>query len=1617
MKHLFFLFCLAQTINVVFAQTAQPRYYYADSLHEAMQILPAEILEDEDAEHSPVAISVVTSKDVVRATFFDPPTQKLLAVMRGKITPYYAGGAQKGVMPDSSFTLKIPNKETIAFDASTNTMTMFAPTGEKQKTVVFRFDQQDTTVTETEYYKNGTIMSVASYHRLQSYNRILEYSSPSFPLTYEMMNGDRAMQEQTTTYFYPNGKKYAEQLYKVSLKKRYEPDVYWTVFDSTGAVLYKNVRYDDYYKQDKITLLDFYADGQIFKKIENKTVLPQYEITTYYAANTKKIRDYELNYTDSIKQEIAYITEKPDGFFRDKTKYGSIEKINMEANEHYIRYPLFDINKDSTHVDEINLKAQAASWQPDACPVKPPFVIEGAQDGVLPDGVWRIYFVDSLGKKTTLAVQAEFQKGVPNGKWFALDVAQDTLASATYKMGKITYNKYEMAYQKQENPEKYALDSVNLVQAAINKRNATTTKAQHELYYKQTKNITNTATNPATNPIFQRDTIVFPYNVGGINNYKNDLIIAIKERLSPDTNSIIRLKYYYPNHKNVPTSVIRYTQNTLEIDSIAVLYAADGKLTTRFDAKKLELADYQVHEYAVAVLQKNENEDIKTGNETNNTGFAIFQIPNDSTLITTKFRDAAGKILEYIHIDSVGFTPTMRKGAFWDEQRLKFKLKLPTELHTKQKTQVLAENEGCGFFGIECNDATGALICTQSQTYFDKNGKRYHTQIGGTLTQYDRDGTTITGVFGEDHTKWNGKMRMLGNENTDFMQYKNGKIEGEFSHFDTKDSTKTTYLYKNDILQSEKKWNTEGRLISDYTLAQTKPFAVTTRKYSEKGEIMVEEIFADSASAEKMPTQNLNTVEYLKIGKYYAIDTTGKRYLSGEIVREKDGRCAIRSWYASGKPQILRAYNDNVYALERLDFYDALRAQNAADFDFSGENRINFDDPLILHENGRLWLQGKSTNNLYCRYDDKGNIEEEGIENQDGGKMIYPKADEKETCHWEKLPYQTGKMQQGYRVGEWCGYYRNAKKQLQYRLHYDTEGFINGLFEEWDSAGQRTLIANYTKNELDGLLQVYSNNKLSQATLYKKGRVLEYKIFSEKGKLKQWETIRGDTTKTLVFNTKTGKISEKAIAFGEHEHISLTIDSVFNTKSKLTNAAFRFTNYEYRFEKITALDSTGTYRQAYAVNGETIAENQKAYFAAAEAYIATKKVCPIFENEKFANRDTFIARLNRFEHLKFSPVLKTNDFRTTPARDIKNDMGITQNDRSSEYLTYKTSDYDKHVLQPTAYTISDKHGQSFTLKPHKSKFLSIALAADSAATPAIYNLLAEEYHAATDCEMTNSEVEVESSFRYTLQKNKNLAFAVSSENGVSTVLRFPPAILRPANDNKNDPKINDSAAFVFNFNKFLVIKTNPHQYHDGRFIKQTSSRLNVVSSQYTTKNEQIKQINAIPVQAHEYILATQTPTVNQLYHIGASAFSFAPTTQSIINGTPLNLKNNSIFPYISQSVYLLFPHHQSFSKDSTVLHDAFLQQKKIRVFCEHGYIMFPPLVATPLLAENILIDNTEINLSFNFNTKNFTPEQLKKQCTAQGFDIIITDQNGLLPVRKYKKDEIYTAHLRYMDSR
>jgi hypothetical protein len=1516
MKKLFsLLFCVlylaqatAQKNTKNEADDATPFYYYAQNLKGDLSI---------NDRAKPVAVAVLTRQNVTRATFFDPATQQPLATMRGRAIPCYGEKGAKCMLMDSSFTLKIPQENTIAFEAKTNILTLLDEKGRKISTITYILEPKDTSIIVTHYYTNGKPLSIQKHKKISAYNRILEKEN-----VYYLMSAfffcDNPLLAAEVTYFYPNGKVYKVGKKVVGNKAKSSKSkvaTLYTLYDSTGVLIGENVNFRKLKKMPKIIDYTYNRYGKIAESIDYKQSLPNYIINTKYNDTTGLIVSKKYLNKDTLPTNIAYMSEKPDGFFRKNTAYNTIKSV-MESTARTTSTPLFVIDKNAKgKIIKINLEPLHKTWTSDACPVKPQFIIEGNDKDVVPEGKWRIYMPDSVGNKAYLAISAGFKTGLPDGHWFALDAQKDTLASARYNNGVLVYNKFAAMYDKQENVEKYTIDSTFSAQMAINKRSIVRNTAQHDLY------------TAGKSPVWQRDTILYP--LVDTKTYSKKIahhIILVREHLSANVKGTVRLRYFYANNPTIPMSVLRYNQATQKIDSAAILYNYKGEVVQKYDYK--ENAVYTYDEY-------------------NNKSAGKISIPNDSTRLTTFYKDDDWEDIDKITTDSFYYTPSMRL-AFAQKPAFDFVLKTPDfDINTKRTALTSERYDGSRFLMEILNPQENPTPASTSSTaYYTNKSEFVYSESANTFMQYDEAGAgeqvRKARFFGEDRNTWNGNKKYIGTYGIGYTPYKNGKSVGEGFEWSA-DSAKIIRLYENNLIKTEKKYNKNGVLEEEttythegkiYTIEQHDYTALThyIKKYSlqhiPKGEYQHHTTDYTDEKGERI-RQVLATAEYYIKD---STDSTGRQYLHATIARQNDGTYLLKTYYESGAPQIVYAYFEKEDKLNSSKLCKKLLENKTQDLEKHEFNRNGTSKLLMLYENGNLWMQG--ADDMFCIYTSVGRIKQEYISFAYSHELDleYPNDDATANCHWDNLPYQEGKIENGRRVGKWQGYYRNAKKQMQYQMNYTAEGVLDGIVELYDTIGQRTVTYTLKNSQLDGATTNYKDNKPSTIRLYENNKKIEERDLDSKGLPYTITQHRKDTTITIEYVEGSSQIKSKTLSYKG-------VTARYDAKNRLLWESSRFDGYD----KIKTVDSSQKilqYQIKYEIRNAEIAKSQAEYLEKTFAQRVYNYTWRDFYTRPFkSERDTIIQRLKTFKTINISPVLtadlfKKNEEKADEEEEDKDEDDIFYN----SYHRGEATGY-RNMFGLAQYTISDKYGTKITVLPNGGDSLLLSATVDSVATRAAFNPIVVASPYLSGCGNSPSRTNQDAMFE-ALNDNPLISLALSADSGLAFSMQYPARLLHPADSLQN-------AVFAFHLNGLRIVKNFPHQYISAVRTPQKNYNYRT-GTQYTSAKTQMERIYTTPVQAFEKIIASAEQDNTQTYTLGNTTLKITPTNIAIVNNTPLQSDGDvGITGYVTPFAPTLYPHHQSMDKAKNIVCDTFLTQQKIRTLCKNGFMTFPPLITLP----------------------------------------------------------------------
>jgi antitoxin component YwqK of YwqJK toxin-antitoxin module len=1593
MKYFIFFICGCLSLAKAQAQNtlqntpnSEPFYYYASSLDKYLRY---------SDRAQPIAVKLVVRQNVTRATVYDPATQLPLAVIRGIATPCYGKKGAQSVLMDSSFTLKIPQGNTISFDANERVLTFLDEKGRKIATLAYILKQGDTSAVLTRFYTNGKPLSIKKDKRLTTYNPILDASKADIKhLAYEFGLLYNDYDTQQFTYFYPNGQLYKTNAQnntaKTAAKSKTKP-YFYTVYDSLGATVAENVNFKKVRKVPKIIDYSYNEYGRLDETTDYRKTLPQYLVTTMYDDTTGSIISKKFEYKDSLPNKIAYISEKPDGFFRKNTLYKTMED-GFSVDKWTTKYPLFHLDKAvSGKIKAIYLIAQSSNWKDDACPLQPQYIMEGKEKQGLPDGEWRIFMPDNAGSKAYLAVGAGFKMGLPDGNWFALDAQRDTLASAVYKNGVLLYNKFAEAYHKQENMADYIVDSTYTAQLAINARNKPIQVAQHRLHLANNTHI------------WQRDTILIPLLNRDNGKTISYPIICVLEQLSADSKGMVRLRYFYKNQPQIPVSVARFDRTTQRLDSAAVFYDYNKNILQEYDFTTNLVTDYS-YNYAETL----ENI-IKT------------RIPNDSTRIVTYYDSKDTKRITTITTDSFYYTPSLRKGL---ADKPVFDFSIETMLLDPNKKQpVYNLNSYSGnreLVRINESLSNATPVSTKSTSYYDNKNKFVYSTSGENTMQYDPKDTTKMIVFTTDKSTWNGLKADISDDIISYTQYKNGKREGENRVYN-ENGTVSVYAYKKDVLNNEKTYDENGVLIAE-TNYTSKTEQQTEQHFDYKYGSSYIKKYKNIVEKQANNNNNNNGVvlrylangmvetRVLETAKHYNTDSTGKKQLRAAVDYQKDGVYLVKTWYASGSPQIVYAgfeTEEEIYRSDVLPLFLTTTSNQILNntIDFLSTSKL-----LIQHPNGRLWAQG--CNNVLCLYDTIGRIKAEHIQIlQDYTNTLhleYPNATATENCHWDNLPYQEGKMENGRRVGTWRGYFRKAKKTLQYVLNYNAEGVLDGMVEYYDTSGQIMASYPYKNGLLNGKATIYAKKQPIRTILYENNEEKTVTFLDNKGLPYEIKEHHNDTSITIKYAQGTQQIKTKTVTFKDEF-------AVYDAKSRLLSESKRINDGVFLKKEIDTTQTPARYKSIYTIENLSICATQAEYLEK----ISTEPVYPSRSeydyNTAFKTQpDTIIQRIKRFTTISGSPALTIDKLKKqrTTAEKLEELEDMEENGLLYGRYKEKAMKSDApNIFEVSTYTISDAFGTSLVLQPNNSESLLITATADSVATTAAFNPIKISGAYRASCGNSPSLTNEQACFN-ALNENAQINLNISSSDGLRTFTQYPARLLHPA-DSLQD------AIFAFRLYKMDIVKNFPHQYlsasrEDSDENEMYYSRGS--NSSYQSPKQQMQSIYNTPISSFEKIGAIDNYSTTQTYTIGKTSLNFTPKTAAIINNTPLQSDGDmGITRYATPFAPIFYPQHQSLDKNSNLVNDDFLNKAAIRTFCKYGFINFAPLITDFIPVKNVLIDKNEINGSFDFSITKTDANALAAQCKAQGISLIITEKNKKQPLKTsaLQKSVRYTAHFRY----
>jgi uncharacterized protein len=433
--------------------------------------------------------------------------------------------------------------------------------------------------------------------------------------------------------------------------------------------------------------------------------------------------------------------------------------------------------------------------------------------------------------------------------------------------------------------------------------------------------------------------------------------------------------------------------------------------------------------------------------------------------------------------------------------------------------QINGKNEGKCKYLNEDGNLAGELNFKNNelngmQKYYDEKGNLTEVKsfkngkVDGTRTAYYSNGA-ISVIENYKEDKLNG----LGTS-----YYVNGGKQCEVNFIDGERDGKLTCIYPNGSPKSESNY-IKGKLNGPNLL------------YNEVGDL----------------TESYNCANDLIDGKYV-------EYYDGKTVKSE-------AVYANGKIQgSFKSYYSNT-ALEKENSYENGKIKKSVNYFLNGKkaSESSYDDKEELES--------------YSYFDSSGNeyFEEKYKSGALKSALQFTKTNPKPVeISLSSKPFvmkdfdgnelAAGNFEKGKKSGEWNHHFASGIKRLQ---EIYNQGNQNGLSYDYQKNGLINSIKNFTNDTINGLYEVYENEKLDRNYSYEKGKQNgPYKTFYPDGSLKsEGFLINGNTNFEKVSFWQNGTILKK------EEYIDDVLSSIktYNLKGEKENEI----NYKNQKGKIT----------------------------------------------------------------------------------------------------------------------------------------------------------------------------------------------------------------------------------------------------------------------------------------------------------------------------------------------------------------------------------------------------------------------------------------------------------------
>jgi hypothetical protein len=1403
-----------------------------------------------------------------------------------------------------------------------------------QKTYTYRFSAKDSCVIVTDYYTNGSVYKKAIYKEVKSISLLQEGGYNGHNLEDELMVDMRTRLADTVRVYFYNKKMYSQMVADRKLSSPTKP--YYSsieLYDSTGKKTLNKV-YKTKEKGYKNTeWQEFYSNGRLKTQMEMPIDSFAFVRTTMYDASTGEVVDLEMK-CENWYAPKAYILTAADNMFsqRNMDKYSPSSFYSYRNR--IISTPFFSILSDSAGRPMWQYLAPLkAQWSQKACPPSLPFVVEGQMESIAPKGLWRIFAPDTLGNKKQLLMEMFFKNGLLDGNADIFDINGKKIGHVVYADGQVisTDNAAELEPVKSVETPKLETSEKTIpyllnAQKAIQKRNPIA--VQHRAYKAQ------------KTMVWQRDTVLW------LNDFvptapfiftKKKIIPLVLTQFTPDENSLMHFFYTeaIDSTKNETTSIF-YRKKTGLMDSISTIISGKDTIYAYNANKKI-------------VYKKRYNSDISQ-----------IEYPSDSVIIYHYYTKADNNS-HRVTIDSMYYGQDYKAKKYQYAQvfetTLDFYSKRLKNLH---KTPNIINSYLTTDKKIELSKYD------DKNPYFIKQPDPYPYSVFSTTKKYIPNAKSLYCFAPTDYTdlmtnkkfdmaqenRLEGVYTIENHGRIHINRYKNNQLDGWQREMSKYDDGKRDSLYHNSILVETIKW--DARDTTKYSRQVIDSVTHQVKTYTNKN--------TDAVITMSYFYNNLPNVDFWKthsdtttvvVEETFLLNSDGGKTMLNQVRAAKNDVFYINGWYVSGKKRFFAKANGNPYADRKVykgtahnytepkaeDYNKAEIYYNKEEEDYYTKTATSIVLYLSYWENGKLQTQSAINSAFICEYDSTGVIVKEQLPTDKEGGILYeyPDASVKENCMIEHLPYQIGKMANGHRVGVWQGFRRDNTKTLVYRIAYNSAGEIEGLVEAMNEPKNMAYKMNFENGAYNGLYQIYEKGILHYEKQYVANSLVMEKEYDTNGKLLQWNDLRGKTYKKTHYYKNTNI---------PQEIITNSADSTFDAAGRLIKARTEIGIYGITTER----NSNGRYEKTTIIKGSgECFDTQAEYIWAYTDTITTSPDYIYIDKNSPLKLPKLIDKQAQKKLSDFFKTWKSVEF----AADIAQ--------RGWSY-------YEGNTINNNLYT------RSFFLQDKEGNKMFFSSLRNFSVTTQQYKAEKNDYF----------KPKLLDEPLYTLKgcvpdiahSSTGYGDKIEVSGDFTSAFLYPRALLRPLHSTNDDARI-------FIKGKTLTLAKLPVNYNfpavDMLYLQTTKDRKTVYK---TLKNQKPAE--------DEILLCHHTAFATQKYEIAQTGIYFIPITMTAAN-TVFCENTESINYNINPTIQISaqYPHHALLDKDGKPTNDDFLSKKAIRLTINSGYLYLPILPDVDIKIQNLLLDKTEINGSFDLPSNDADTEKITAFFASKQIKLII----------------------------